>query len=76
MSLFTFYDNFVGKHNIVMLAVCDARYLFSLVEIGSSGRNGDGGVFGASEFRKALENGSLKLPTPGHLPNKPVEHFQ
>lgn len=63
----------VGTHSIVLLAVCDARYLFNLVEIGSSGRNSDGGVFGESKFGRAIEDGSLKLPSPDPLPNKPTE---
>jgi hypothetical protein len=42
------------------------------VEIGSSGRNADGGVFAESEFGKALENENLHLPQPGSLPKKPT----
>jgi hypothetical protein len=43
------------------------------VEIGSSGRNADGGVFAESEFGKALENENLHLPQPGSLPKKPTD---
>ena len=55
------------------MVVCDARYLFTLVEIGSSGRNADGGVFAGSEFGKGLENNNLHLPPPGSLPKKNVQ---
>ena len=57
------------------MAVCVARYLFTLVEIGSSGRNADGSVFAESEFGKALENNNLHLPPPGSLPKKPTDRF-
>ena len=62
----------LGTHSIVLVAVCDARYQFTL-EIGSSGRNADGGVFAESEFGKALENNNLHFPPPGSLPKKPTD---
>ena len=40
-----------------------------MIDIGSAGRNSDGGVFGHSQFRQALERNEIGLPAPDLLPN-------
>ncbi|CAN7946755.1 unnamed protein product [Ixodes hexagonus] len=50
------------------MAVVDSKYRFVLVDIGAEGRQGDGGVFKASEIGQGLEQGTLNLPKTGLLP--------
>ena len=52
-----------------MLAVCDAQYCFTLVDIGDYGRHSDGGVLSHSNFGQAMENGTLLLPDPATIPS-------
>lgn len=40
-----------------------------MIDIGSAGRNSDGGIFSNSEFGQALEMNKLDLPHPNMLPN-------
>ena len=47
-------------HNIVLLAVCNARYEFLLVDIGDSGRQSDGTVY--SHLGHAVEHNLLNIP--------------
>ncbi|OXA55620.1 putative nuclease HARBI1 [Folsomia candida] len=58
------YHNYKGFFSIVLMAVVDHKYKFSAVDIGASGSQSDGGVFGRSEIGKRLENGKLGLPEP------------
>lgn len=59
------------KHtfSIVLLALVDARYKFIIVDVGSYGRNSDGGIFARSSLGKQLENGTLNIPEGKYLPN-------
>ena len=57
----TFY-NYKGMHSIVLLAVCNAHYCFTLVDVGDAGWHSDGGVLSNSAFGQAMENGLLSIP--------------
>ncbi|XP_030767113.1 protein ANTAGONIST OF LIKE HETEROCHROMATIN PROTEIN 1-like [Sitophilus oryzae] len=53
------YFNYKHTHSLILIAVCDYRYKFLLVDIGAEGRQSDGGVFrnsvmGQMFFRKQL----------------------
>ncbi|XP_071574589.1 uncharacterized protein [Temnothorax nylanderi] len=63
----TFY-NYKGNHSISLLAVCDANYCFTLVDIGAEGRQSDGGIFAHSNFGQRFERNQMNLPEP-----RPIE---
>ncbi|KAJ8369350.1 hypothetical protein SKAU_G00093780 [Synaphobranchus kaupii] len=67
----TFY-NYKGTHSIVLLAVCDARYRFSMVDIGCPGRHSDGGVLSSSVFGRKLQSGDLGFPGATNLPRSAI----
>ena len=48
------------------MALCDAHYIFTLVDIGDYGSNNDSGVLSHSEMGKALDCGGLNFPKPEH----------
>lgn len=47
---------------MVLLPVVDAHYRFVIVDIGSYGKNSDGGIFSHSKLGKHLDNGILNIP--------------
>jgi hypothetical protein len=49
------YFKYKHSFSVVLLVLVDARYKFTVVDIGSYGRNGDGGIFAHSKLRKYLE---------------------
>ncbi|KAM0736878.1 Protein ALP1-like [Formica fusca] len=63
------YFNYKKTFSIILMAVCDADYIFTLVDIGAFGSQSDGGVFKESTFGRALESGTMKLPADSPLPN-------
>ena len=56
------FFNYKKTHSIVLMAICNARYQFTVVDIGDSGRQSDGSVYANSNLGYAIENKQLKLP--------------
>lgn len=57
------FFNYEGFYSIVLMAVCDAHYVFTLVHIGDFGSNNGSGILLNSSMGKALENNTLGIPT-------------
>ncbi|GIY75387.1 putative nuclease harbi1 [Caerostris extrusa] len=51
-----------GSHSIVVIAVCDARYRFTFIDIGERARDNDNTLFKHSKFNRALLTGQLRIP--------------
>jgi hypothetical protein len=56
--------NYKGFYSIVLMAVVDPNYKFSVIDVGASGSQSDGGIFHRSMLGKKLENGTLNVPHP------------
>ena len=62
------YYNYKGFFSIVLLAICDARYVFTLVDIGDYGSNNDSGIFSNSDMGKLFGTNGMNSPD-----NEPLE---
>ena len=62
------YFNYKKTHSIVLMGVCDAKYQFTLVDIGDTGRQSDGSVYANSQLGYAIENDLLSIPKAAQLP--------
>lgn len=71
------FHNYKKTFSIVLMAACDARYKFTLIDIGSAGGNHDSAVFKASGFGDAILKQYLNIPGPQELPNTNIQfpHF-
>ncbi|KAL1276970.1 hypothetical protein QQF64_023643 [Cirrhinus molitorella] len=54
------------------MAVADANYKFIYANVGIQGRLSDGGVFGQSDLRAAMDKGLLNIPAPEPLPGSNI----
>ena len=57
---------------MILMAICDARYIFSLVLIGSFGSNNDSGVLRISPMGEAFFNIEMSLPVAECLEDSPT----
>ena len=65
------YLGYKKTHSIVLLAVFNAKYEFTMVDIGDSGRQSDGSVYNNSHLKSAIENDTLNLPDPDAVGSNP-----
>ncbi|KYM98808.1 hypothetical protein ALC62_10472 [Cyphomyrmex costatus] len=56
------FFNYKKTFSIVLMAACDHKYMFTLVDIGSYGGNSDGGIFTSSDIYSALQQETLNIP--------------
>ena len=59
----TSFYNYKGFFSMVLLAVCDAKYCFTMFDVGQYGSNNDSGVLLNSTMGKKLAQGSLNIPS-------------
>lgn len=52
------------------MAISDANYCFTLVDIGAQGRNSDGGIFKDSLMRQAFYENRINVPDPTRISDK------
>ncbi|XP_029170002.1 putative nuclease HARBI1 [Nylanderia fulva] len=58
------YFNYKNSHSFVLLAVCDANYIFTFVDIGAYGRRSDGGIFRDSFLGQKFRTNEMNVPDP------------
>ncbi|XP_029164249.1 protein ALP1-like [Nylanderia fulva] len=61
------YYNYKGTHSIVLLAICDANYVFRYVDIGAFGRGSDSAIFKNSTVGRKFNSKQMNLPGPSPL---------
>ncbi|XP_011858743.1 PREDICTED: putative nuclease HARBI1 [Vollenhovia emeryi] len=64
----TQYSNYKKYFSLVLMAVCDASYKFTMVDIGQFGSISDGGVWAHSDMSHLLDNNLLDVPPKKELP--------
>lgn len=71
------YYNYKGTHSIVLLAMCDAMYNFTLVDIGAPGRSSDGGVFRHSILGNKIIHNEIDFPDDAPIDNSngPIPYY-
>ncbi|GAV07002.1 hypothetical protein RvY_16902 [Ramazzottius varieornatus] len=62
------YHNYKDPFSMVLLALVDAHYNFTVIDVGGYGKQSDSGTFTASLLGQKLEEGTLELPEDGNLP--------
>ena len=65
--------NYKKTFSIVLMAVCDAYYQFTLVDVGDAGRQSDGGVYSNSKLGFAIDNQLLGIPSSEKLPSSEIK---
>lgn len=65
------YYNYKNYFSIILMAICDANYCFTSIEVGAFGGSPDSNFFKNTSFYRQLQLGLINLPQPNTLPNDP-----
>ncbi|XP_025265863.1 protein ALP1-like [Camponotus floridanus] len=72
----TLFYNYKKYYSIVLMAVADSIYRFTLVDVGAYGGDSDGGIFNDSQIGINLNNEQLNLPKEiVNLPDTNIKTF-
>ena len=63
----TLFHNYKGFFSIVLLAICDAKYNLTLVDIGQYGSNNYSRVLAKCTMGKEFSNDTMNTPPPSSL---------
>lgn len=69
----TNYHNYKGYFSTVLLAICDANYCFTFIDVGNYGHNNDAGILSSSAIGKRFREKKANLPPPERLEGCPLE---
>ena len=72
------YYNYKSFFSLVFLAICDAKYTFTLIDIGSYGSNNDCGILTKSLIGKKFDDIKMNLPSAEDLAGfsrNPLNYF-
>lgn len=67
------YFNYKGTFSIGLLALADAEYRFTFLQVGDFWRTSDGGVYSGSSLGRAMEAKKLSVPADCPLPGSGVQ---
>lgn len=69
------YYNYKNFFSLVLLAICDANYCFTYIDIGSFGKDNDSNIFKNSSFYKLLIDDKLNIPPTKQIGPNPNDLF-
>ena len=69
--------NYKQFHSLILLAVVDANYAFTYIDIGGKGASGDAQIWNDTLLKREIQEGNLKLSPPKPLPgdDQPFGYF-
>lgn len=56
------FYNYKGSFSTILLALVDHNYCFTYLDVGAAGRESDGGVFGRSNLKMAIDENTVNMP--------------
>lgn len=65
----TQYFNYKQFFSLILLGICDSNYCFTIIDVGSFGKESDCNIFKQSAFGKKLYSGQVNFPPDTCLPN-------
>ena len=70
------YYNNKGFHSVVLLAMCDAKYCFTFLDIGGFGSSNDASILSGALFGEMFENNrtDFNIPRPSLHGNKTLPY--
>ena len=63
----TQYYNCKGFYSIVLMAICDANYCLTAIDLGQYGSNNDSGILASSLMGEMFDQNEMNLPAPSKL---------